>query len=230
MRVLGLCGSLRRDSYNQRLLDAAAKELLGAAFFRVFDEIADIPPFNEDTEAHETPAAVQALRNAIEAASGIVIATPEYNASVPGLLKNAIDWASRPYPDHVLRGKRVIVVGASTSAFGAALAQAELRRILKAVGADVLDEELPVPQAHEAFAADGGLVDPRLRSQLTRMVQNLMSVAVDAEDVTSQGLPQVVQRLPEQQVFVTSGMVLHSRDNLKAMPGVKRGRLKTERH
>lgn len=113
MRVLGLCGRLRRDSYNRRLLAAAAKELPDAAVFEVFGALDEIPPYNEDSDASETPAAVQPLRNALAAAGAIVVATPEYNGSVPGLLKNAIDWASRPYPDNVLRGKPVIVVGAS---------------------------------------------------------------------------------------------------------------------
>jgi chromate reductase len=181
MRVLGLCGSLRRDSYNRRLLAAAAKELPDAAVFGVFDEIDEIPPYNEDTEASETPAAVQALRTAIAAAGAIVIATPEYNASVPGFLKNAIDWASRPYPDHVLRGKPVAVVGASTSAFGATLAQSDLRRVLKSLGAQVLEAELPVSRAYEAFLADGRLADPQLRSQLAIMVHDLLTMsAVDA--------------------------------------------------
>lgn len=174
MYVLGICGSLRRDSYNRRLLAAAAKELPDAFRFQVFEEIAEIPLYNEDIEAHQTPAAVEALRGAIAAASGILIATPEYNASMPGLLKNAIDWASRPYPDHALRGKPVIVMGASPGAFGATLAQAELRRVLKAIGAQVL--EVPVPEAHEAFAADNRLTDPRLRQQLARMVLDLVSV------------------------------------------------------
>ena len=124
------------------------------------------PRTDEDIDAHDPPAAVRALRDMIATASGVVIATPEYNASVPGLLKNAIDWASRPYPDHALRGKPVIVVGASTTAFGAVLAQAELRRVLKAIGAEVLDVELPVSQAHEAFAQDGRLANPRLQSRL----------------------------------------------------------------
>jgi chromate reductase len=183
MHVLGLCGSLRRDSYNRRLLAAAAKELPDAAVFQVFDEIAAIPAYNEDEdhEARDLPAAVRVLRGAIETASGVVIATPEYNASVPGLLKNAIDWASRPYPDHALRGKPVIVVGASTSAFGAVLAQAELRRVLKAIGAEVLDVELPVSQAHGAFAQDDRLANPRLQSRLATMVLHLVSVtAIDA--------------------------------------------------
>jgi len=177
MQVLGLCGSLRRDSYNRRLLAAAAKELPDGAVFHLFDDIAKIPHYNDDTDARETPAAVQALRSAIAAASGILIATPEYNASVPGLLKNAIDWASRPYPDNALRGKPVIVVGASISAFGATLAQAELRRVLRAIGAHVLEGELAVPEAHEAFAADGQLADLQLRSQLVSVVHNLVGVA-----------------------------------------------------
>jgi chromate reductase len=176
MHVLGICGSLRRNSYNRRLLDAAAKELPDAYGFRVFDEMADIPPYNEDIEAHQTPAPVQAFRRAISDASGILIATPEYNASVPGLLKNAIDWASRPYPDHALRGKPVVVVGASPSAFGATLAQAELRRVLKAMGAQVVEGGVSVPQAHEAFGADGRLTDPQLRRQLASMVLDLAGV------------------------------------------------------
>lgn len=176
MHVLGLCGSLRQDSYNRRLLAAAAKELPDAAVFQLFDDIAAIPAYNEDIEAHDTPAAVRALRVAIATASGVVIATPEYNASVPGLLKNVIDWASRPHPDHALRGKPVIVVGASTSTFGAVLAQAELRRVLKAIGAELLDVELPVSQAHEAFAQDGRLANPGLQARLASMVLHLVNV------------------------------------------------------
>ena len=173
MHILGLCGSLRQHSYNRRLLAAAAQELPHDAAFLVFEDIADIPPYNEDVDAAETPPAVQALRRAIALASGVLITTPEYNGSVPGLLKNAIDWASRPYPDHVLRGKPVIVAGASISAYGATLAQAELRRVLKVIGADVLEVELPVAHAQEAFSADGRLADAQLRLQLASMVRNL---------------------------------------------------------
>jgi chromate reductase len=170
------------------LLGAAAKELPDDAVFTVFGDIAKIPPYNEDIGARDTPAAVQALRGAIAGASGIVIATPEYNASVPGLLKNAIDWASRPYPDHVLRGKPVIVAGASITAYGATLAQAELRRVLRVIGAHVLEVELAVAQAHEAFAADGGLADPQLRSELANLVQALVaSVTESSSDLATLG-------------------------------------------
>ena len=175
MHILGICGSLRQHSYNRRLLAAAATELPHDVAFLVFEDIADIPPYNEDVDAAETPPAVQALRRAIALASGVLITTPEYNGSVPGLLKNAIDWASRPYPDHVLRGKPVIVAGASISAYGATLAQAELRRVLKVIGADVLEVELPVAHAQEAFSADGRLADAQLRLQLASMVQNLLA-------------------------------------------------------
>jgi chromate reductase len=177
MHILGICGSLRQHSYNRRLLAAAATELPDDAMFIVFEDIGQIPPYNEDIDARETPVAVQALRSAIAAANGVLITTPEYNASVPGLLKNAIDWASTPYPDHVLRGKPVIVVGASVSAYGATLAQAELRRVLRAIGAHVLEAELAVAQAHEAFAADGRLADAQLRSALASLVQALVASA-----------------------------------------------------
>lgn len=175
MHILGLCGSLREHSYNRRLLAAAARELPDDAVFLMFEDIAKLPPYNEDIDTRETPVAVQALRAAIAAASGILITTPEYNGSVPGLLKNAIDWASRPYPDHVLRGKPVIVAGASISPYGATLAQAELRRVLKVVGAHVLEAELAVAEAHNAFAADGRLADPELRLELASLVQALVA-------------------------------------------------------
>jgi chromate reductase len=175
MHILGLCGSLREHSYNRRLLAAAAQELPDDAVFLAFEELDKIPPYNEDIDARETPVAVRALRGAIAAASGILITTPEYNASVPGLLKNAIDWASRPYPDHVLRGKPVVVASASISPYGATLAQAELRRVLKVVGAHVLEAELAVAEAHNAFAADGRLADAELRLELASLVQALVA-------------------------------------------------------
>jgi chromate reductase, NAD(P)H dehydrogenase (quinone) len=99
---------------------------------------------------------VRALREEIGAADAVLISTPEYNASVPGHLKNALEWSSRPFPDNALRGKPVAVVGASTGLFGAVWAQAELRKVLGSIGARVVDEELPVGQAHEAFTPDGG--------------------------------------------------------------------------
>lgn len=182
MRVLGLCGSLRRGSYNRRLLAAAASELPDDVTLPAFERLADVPPYSEESDGDErTPMAVRVLREAIAAADAVLIATPEYNASVPGLLKNALDWASRPFPDNVLHGKPVAVVGASTGVFGAVWAQAEVRKVLKTIGAHVIDGELPVGQAHQAFTADGRLADHRLRGELADLVHRLLCVASPAE-------------------------------------------------
>lgn len=181
MIVLGLCGSLRRHSYNRRLLMVAATTLPDDAHLDIYAGLADIPPYNEDI-ATSAPDSVPALRAAIAAADAVLIATPEYNASVPGQLKNALDWASRPFPDNCLRGKPVAVVGASTGLFGAVWAQAELRKVLKTIGAQVIEEELPVGQAHDAFTDDGDLVDPDLRSALATIIGRLLAeVRVPAE-------------------------------------------------
>ena len=100
----------------------------------------------------------------------MLIATPEYNGSIPGVLKNALDWASRPFPDNAFRGKPVAVIGASTGLFGAVWAQAETRKVLGVVGADVIDQELPVGLADTAFADDGQLLDAEQRPALARLV------------------------------------------------------------
>jgi chromate reductase len=154
MRILGLSGSLRRDSHNTRLLAGARTLLPSGVELIVFDELAAIPPYNEDDE-HETPPAVAALKAAIAAADAVLVATPEYNGSIPGVLKNALDWVSRPVADTPLRGKPTAVVGASTGLFGAVWAQADARKVLSTIGARVVDRELPVAQADEALGADG---------------------------------------------------------------------------
>lgn len=175
MFVLGLCGSLRRGSYNRRLLEAAAAGLPRAVTFEVYEGLADVSPYDEDSDGDgAAPEAVRALREEIAAADAVLISTPEYNASVPGHLKNALDWASRPFPNNALRNKPVAVVGASTGLFGAVWAQAELRKVLGTIGAQVIEEELPVGQAHDAFAPDGGLADPDLRSALADLVERLL--------------------------------------------------------
>lgn len=182
MVVLGLCGSLRRGSYNRRLLAAAAAELPPGVALEIFEGLAEVPPYNEDDA---TPDAVRVLREAVTAADAVLVATPEYNASVPGQLKNALDWASRPFPDNCLRTKPVAVLGASTGLFGAVWAQAELRKVLRTIGADVVDQELPVGQAHDAFTDDGALADPELRSALVDLVDQLLhKVRTGAEQLT----------------------------------------------
>jgi len=171
MLILGLCGSLRRGSFNGRLLRAAASSVPVGSRLETFPDLAAVPPYNEDASP---PVAVGRLREAMATADAVLIATPEYNASIPGQLKNALDWASRPFPGNALRGRPVAVVGASTGLFGAVWAQAELRKVLTTIGARVLDAELPVGLAHEAFNDDGTLVDADLRDRLAGVVEQLL--------------------------------------------------------
>lgn len=158
MRVLGISGSLRRDSHNGRLLRAAARLLPPEAELVQFAGLKTIPPFDEDDE-HAPGPAVEAWRAAIADADALLFATPEYNHSIPGALKNAIDWASRPSATAALRNKPAATIGASTGMFGAVWAQAELRKSLAAAGARVIDRELPIGEADDAFNADGTLAE-----------------------------------------------------------------------
>ena len=173
MRILAISGSLRRDSHNTRLLRAAAQMLPPGAELELFDGLAAVPPYDEDADIEPGPEGAERLRGAIADADALLISTPEYNASIPGVLKNAIDWASRPFPDNVLRGKPVAVIGASTGLFGAVWAQAELRKALRHTGAHVLDDEVPVGSAGQAFTASGELVDAELNRRLADLVDAL---------------------------------------------------------
>lgn len=174
MVIVALCGSLRRESYNRRLLRAAAVELTPDVVLEEWSHLSWVPPYSEDFDHGEGPPAVAELRRTLASADGALIATPEYNGSVPGQLKNALDWASRPFPDNALQGKPVAVIGASISLFGAVWAQAELRKVLRTAGAEVIDDDLPVVQAHDAFAPDGSLRDPELRARLATIVRALV--------------------------------------------------------
>jgi chromate reductase, NAD(P)H dehydrogenase (quinone) len=172
MRILGISGSLREDSYNTRLLRAAAELLPPGVEVVEFDGLKAIPPFDADDE----PApgrAVDALREAIDRADAVLVATPEYNSSIPGVLKNAIDWASRPKDDAALLNTPAAVIGASTGMFGAVWAQAELRKVLSAAGARVVDRELPVGRAAGAFDERGRLVDEDLEALLGEILAEL---------------------------------------------------------
>ena len=149
MRILGISGGARRGSHNTKLLRAAADSLPSGAELVEWEGLAGLPIFDEDLE-RDRPQAVNELLEAIEAADAIVIATPEYNASIPGGLENALDWASRPFATNPLRNKPALVMGASTGLFGAIWAQAEARKVLQTTGARVLDSELPVGMADSA--------------------------------------------------------------------------------
>jgi chromate reductase, NAD(P)H dehydrogenase (quinone) len=182
MRVLGISGSLRRDSHNRRLLRAAAALLPPEAEFVEFDALKAIPPFDEDDE--QAPAdAVTEWREQLEAADALLFATPEYNHSIPGALKNAVDWASRPFATAALRNKPAAVIGTSTGMFGAVWAQAELRKSLAAAGARVIDRELPVADAEHAFADDGALAEHDQALALGEILAELLAEARPRETV-----------------------------------------------
>lgn len=172
MRILGIAGSVRRGSHNRRLLRAAGRALPPGAELVEWEGLAGLPIFDQDREA-TPPEPVRELLAAIEDADALLVATPEYNSSVPGGLKNALDWASRPFSDNVLREKPSAVIGASTGLFGAVWAQAEVRKALAASGANVVESELPVGMADGAFAGDGVLADPELADRLAGVLGEL---------------------------------------------------------
>jgi chromate reductase len=181
-RILGISGSLRRDSHNTSLLRAAAEAAGPDVELEIYDGLKEIPPFDEDDDVHPRPPSVTGLNDAIAAADAVLFSTPEYNSSIPGQLKNAIDWVSRPIATNSLRNKPVAVVGASTGAFGAVWAQAELRKVLSALGARVLDVELPVPHAHTRFDA-GALTDDEIRASLAEAIETLAAEARERDEV-----------------------------------------------
>jgi chromate reductase len=177
MRVLGISGSLRGDSHNTKLLRAAG-ELLEArpdVEFEIYDGLKAVPPYDEDDDVGAGPPPVAELRRAIAEADAVLFATPEYNSSIPGQLKNAIDWASRPKAATPLLNKPVAVVGASIGMFGAVWAQAELRKVLAATGARVVEGELAVGHAHERFDEQGHLTDSSLEQSLEDVVSLLLA-------------------------------------------------------
>src|SRR3989440_3906996 len=191
MKVLAVSGSLRSESYNTKLLRAAAELLPDGAEFELWQGLKAVPPYDEEDDVEPAPAPVAALRAAIAGADAVLFATPEYNSSVPGQLKNAIDWVSRPLARNPLRNKPVAVVGASTGAFGAVWAQAELRKILGATGARIVDGEVAVGHAPTRFE-DDRLVGDGLREQPAEVVEELGAegAPVKAGDAARQVAPE----------------------------------------
>jgi chromate reductase len=187
MNVLAISGSLRAGSHNTKVLHAARELVDGDVELELYDGLADVPPYDEDDDVDPAPAAVARFRAAIAGADAILISTPEYNSSVPGQLKNALDWASRPIATNPLRNKPVAVVGASTGAFGAVWAQAELRKVLSATGARVVPGEVAFGHAHTRFDDDGHLTDEALAEQLRELVESLVAAARErAEKLAAQ--------------------------------------------
>jgi chromate reductase, NAD(P)H dehydrogenase (quinone) len=171
--ILGIAGSLRRQSYNRALLHAATQITPEGATIDIF-EIDGIPPFGEDDE-QDPPAKVVELKRRIREADAVLFVTPEYNYSVPGVLKNAIDWASRPYGDSAWSGKPAAVMGASIGSIGTARAQYHLRQVMVFLDMFPLNQpEVMVGAANERFDTVGNLTDEETREYVGRLVQSLV--------------------------------------------------------
>jgi chromate reductase, NAD(P)H dehydrogenase (quinone) len=174
LTVCGIAGSLREKSYNRALLRSARELAPEGMEIRICDRMAELPLFNEDVEAAGDPEPVRALKRAIDEADALLIATPEYNHGVPGVLKNAIDWASRPPRGSALAGKPAAILGASPGATGTARAQSQLRQAFVFTQTHaVLQPEILVFRAHEKFDAEGRLTDERTREFLGRLLREL---------------------------------------------------------
>lgn len=172
--ICGIAGSLRAKSYNRALLRAAQELAPAGMEVRIFDRMSEIPLFNQDVESEGDPEAVRALKGAIAAADALLIATPEYNHGIPGVLKNAIDWASRPPRDPVLAGKPTAILGASPGITGTARAQSQLRQAFVFIGTPaVLQPEVLVYRAHEKFNDSGRLTHKKTREFIGRLLREL---------------------------------------------------------
>jgi chromate reductase len=175
MKVLAISGSLRKDSHNTRLLRALREEAPEGVEVTIWDGLKEIPPYDADDDGVPGPRQVDVFRGLVRDADGVIFATPEYNSSVPGALKNALDWGSRPLATNAFRNKPVAVIGSSAGAFGGVWAAAELRKVLAAMGARVTDVELAVGHSSEKFDEDGELVDHDVRQGLRDAVATLVA-------------------------------------------------------
>jgi chromate reductase len=181
MRILAVSGSLRDQSYNSALARAAVDLAPVGVDVELFDRLGELPLYDadRDVEGEDAPDAVRDLRGRIAAADALLFVTPEYNGSISGVLKNAVDWASRPPAGGAaLWGKTAAVAGATTGQYGAIWAQQDLRRVLGIAGARVTEGELPVARAQEAFDESGRLRDPLVAERLRRHLEQLVHEAV----------------------------------------------------
>jgi chromate reductase len=175
MRILAISGSLRADSNSTALLRALREEAPAGVDVEIWAGLREIPPYDADDDVVPGPAAVDAFRELVREVDAVFFATPEYNSSVPGALKNALDWASRPMATNAFRNKPVAVIGSSAGAFGGVWASAELRKVLAAMGARVTEAELAVGHAHEKLGDDGSLADDDVRQSLREALETLLA-------------------------------------------------------
>lgn len=173
VRILGIAGSLRQQSFNRAVLRAATELVPQGATIEIV-ELDGIPGFNQDEEQNP-PAKVTELKNKIRAADAVLIVTPEYNYSIPGVLKNAIDWASRPYGDSAWNGKPAAIMGASVGAIGTARAQYHLRQMMVFLNMYPINQpEVMIGNASERFDAEGNLTHEATKDIVRQLLQNLV--------------------------------------------------------
>ena len=175
MRILAISGSLRDDSNNTALLRALREEAPENIEIELWHGLKEIPAYDADEDVVPGPDSVEAFRELVREVDGVFFATPEYNSSIPGALKNALDWASRPLATNSFRNKPVAVISSSAGAFGGVWAAAELRKVLGAMGARVTEAELSVGHAHEKFDEVGRLTDEDVWQGLRDALQTLVA-------------------------------------------------------
>jgi chromate reductase len=180
MRVLAISGSLRSGSNSTALLRALREEAPRGVDVEIWNGLKEIPPYDADDDVVPGPRQVETFRELIREVDAVFFATPEYNSSVPGALKNALDWASRPMATNAFRNKPVAVISSSAGAFGGVWAAAELRKVLAAMGARVTEAELSVGHAHEKLGGDGELVDTEVREGLSDALETLLAEVAPA--------------------------------------------------
>jgi chromate reductase len=181
MRIIGLAGSTRQGSWNLQLLEAASEFIPSWIEYQIISNLGELPFYSEELE-RQLPQRVDSLRKEVGRADAVLIATPEYNHSFSAVIKNALDWLSRPSGASVLSSKPVAIMGASPSQFGTVRAQAQLRQVLFAVDAAIIQRpEVIVSNAPSRFDPEGNLIDPDTRSFLAGLVGNLISKASNGD-------------------------------------------------
>jgi chromate reductase len=183
MKILAIPGSLRRDAYSTHLARAASKLVATGSEVSVYEDLASIPGFNQDLEPDSVPEAVEALRRQIEEADALLVVTPEYNASAPGALKNAIDWSSRPHGASALMGKPSAIISSSPMPFGGVWANQQVRKAFSITGTPVAETELAIGKVDEKLGSNGELEDEQSREAITALLLELEELAVQSRQL-----------------------------------------------
>ena len=177
MKILAISGSLRQNAYSTLLARSAVELTAEGVELTVFEGLDSIPGFDQDLEPDHVPDPVQYLRRQIAEADALLVVTPEYNASIPGALKNAIDWASRPTGSSALMGKPTAIVSSSPSPFGGAWANQHVRKVFSITGTPVAETELAIGKVDGRFSPDGELADRDTRDQISSLLLELEELA-----------------------------------------------------